>query len=139
LAVNKLDLITNQEEFINQSLWELQGKLNFAPWLPVIFISAKADENIKPLLDTIIKVFRNRQTQIPEEDLKEIVNFIKNSNSQLVKLKSIRQKSINPPAFDVRFETRRIPHESQIRYIENKIRDAYPMEGTPIYLDIVKR
>ncbi len=140
LAVNKIDLIEkNREEFIDEMLWTLQNKLNFAPWLPVVFISAKDDENIKPLLDQVAKVDSNRRTEIPEIHLKEITDFIKNSNAQLVNLKHIKQKNIMPPTFEVGFSGKRLPHETQIRYMENKIRDAYPLTGTPIYIDIEKK
>ncbi|MEI6498992.1 MAG: ribosome biogenesis GTPase Der [bacterium] len=138
LVINKIDAIEgDREAFMDHMLYKLQIELNFAPWLPVVFISAKDDENIKPMLDRVISADESRKTLIPEEDMKEIVAFIRNSNNQLQNLKYIRQKAINPPTFDFKFTNKRIAHKSQFRYIENKIRDAYPMAGTPIYLDLV--
>ncbi len=138
LAVNKLDLVEgDKDQYMGEMLHELQIRLNFAPWLPVVFISAKDDENIKPLLTQVVTADESRHTEIPEADLKEIVEFIRNSNSQLSRLKYIRQKSNNPPVFEFKFQNKRVAHPSQFRYIENKIRDAYPMPGSPIYVDLV--
>jgi len=140
LVVNKIDAVEgDRDAFMDNMLYKLQIELNFAPWLPVVFISAKDDENIKPMLDRVIAADESRKTIIPEEDMKEIVTFIRNSNAQLQNLKYIRQKANNPPTFEFRFTNKRISHKSQFRYIENKMRDAYPMAGTPIYLDLVKQ
>jgi len=140
LAVNKLDLIEqNTEEYISSTLWVLQNKLNFAPWLPVVFISAKTEENIKPLLDQVVNATKSRKMMIDQADLDEIANFIKNSNAQLANLKYIREKAVNPPQFEVAFSGKRIPHQTQIRYIENKIRDVFPLAGTPIFIDMATK
>ncbi len=140
LAVNKLDLVEgSKDDYMAEMIWSLQRKLNFAPWLPVVFISAKEDENIKPLLDQVVKADQNRRTEMPEQDLGEITEYIRNSNTQLQNLTAIIQKGINPPTFELKFSGKRRPHETQIRYIENKIRDAYPLTGTPIFLDIEEK
>lgn len=136
LVVNKIDLIkTTREEFMGQMLAELQTKLNFIPYVPVVFISATNGENLKPLLSQIIKVDQNRKTVISQNDLDDILEHVKNSNFQLQYAKSLAQKKTNPPIFVVKY-TREQPHYTQIRYLENKIRDVYPMAGAPIFIDL---
>jgi len=137
LAVNKLDLVDgDKEQYIESALFILQHKLNFVPWLPVVFISAKEEENIKHLLDQVVTAYQNRMTTLPVSDLQEITEFVRGANPQLVNLKSITQKHPAPPTFELSFSGKRLPHETQIRYLENKIRDVYPMTGTPIFIDI---
>lgn len=135
LAVNKLDLVEDKEKFMGMEIWRLQDKLNFMPWLPVVFISALEKDNIEALLSQVVKVYENRGTTISQENLNIIKNDIVKSNSQLAGLEILRQKKVNPPIFEAKFKGKKTPHYTQIRYIENKIRDAYPLAGTPIFID----
>jgi len=138
LAVNKIDIYSegDREKFMSRTLYFLQKKLNFVPWLPTVFISAKDDENIKPLLNQVIIAFENRQTWIPEEDLTKILTDAKEINNQIYNILALRQKRTSPPTFEARY-TKDAPHETQTRYLENKIRDAYPLSGSPMFLDLI--
>jgi len=137
VAVNKIDAIKgDREQFMGETLSQLQLELNFMTWVPVVFISAQDGDNVKSLLNQVIKVDKNRKSMIKQEDLNAILDFAKESNFQLQNAKSLTQKRTNPPAFELRY-TREEPHYTQIRYLENKIRDVFPMEGTPIFIDLV--
>ncbi|MCX6808808.1 MAG: GTP-binding protein [Candidatus Berkelbacteria bacterium] len=137
LAVNKIDEIKeDKDEYIAKTIWQLQSKLNFAPWLPVVFISAQNEENINSLLNQVVAAFESRNTVIDEKTLNEITEHLRNKNSQLAGLTRMTQKSVNPPTFELKFKGNRVPHKTQIRYIENIIRDVFPMSGTPIFLDL---
>lgn len=140
LAVNKIDLWddTAKKEEMAKILYKLQTELNFIPWLPVVFISAKENENVKPLLNQAVKVWENCHKIIEQKDLDTILDDAKNSNNQLVKITSLIQKRSNPPMFELRFKGEE-PHYTQIRYLENKIRDSFPLEGTPIFIDLVRK
>jgi GTP-binding protein len=140
LAVNKLDLIEgDQKEYMAKMIWDFQTKLNFAPWLPIVFISAQGDENVKALLSQAMKVYESRSTTIPQEDLTIILEDAKKSNPQLLDIIALVQKKANPPIFDAIYKGRDIPHYTQIRYLENKLRDEYPLSGSPIFIDLVAK
>ena len=137
LAINKIDLVEeDQQEFMAKMIWRLQSQLNFAPWLPIIFVSAQDDQNIKSLLNQAINAYKARNTLIPEDELQSFLEVIKNSNNQLVSLIKFTQKSTNPPVFELKYKNK-TPHPTQVRYIENKLRDIYPMSGTPVFIDLI--
>jgi GTP-binding protein len=136
LAINKIDTVKDAESFQHMMLGQLRRKLNFAPWLPAVFISATDKTNIKNLLDQVVTVDANRHTEISEDDLKAVLDNAKNSNFQLTGLKSLRQKSTNPPIFSLTYTGKEPPHFTQVRYLENKLRDVFPMNGTPIFIDL---
>ena len=137
LTVNKIDLVEGDTElFMSETLGHLQEALNFMPWLPVVFTSAQNGDNVNALLNQVIKVNKNRGTKIEQEDLDQILQFAKDSNFQLQNAKSLQQKKANPPIFELRY-TREKPHYTQIRYMENKIRDVFPLEGSPIFIDLL--
>ncbi len=136
LAVNKIDEI-DDEDFIAKTLSALKIKLNFVPWLPVVFVSAQNQTNLKNLLDQVVAVATNRQTEIPQADLDAILTHAKNSNFQLEGLQSLIQKSTDPPVFEIKNKGKKKPHYTQVRYLENKLRDVYPLNGTPIFIDLI--
>lgn len=140
LAVNKTDLWeeSKKEQFMAQLLYYLQKKLNFTPWLPTVFISAKDDENIKPLLNQVIISYENRKTWIPEEELNTILTEAKESNNQIFNILSLKQKRTSPPTFEA-LHCKKAPHATQLRYLENRIRDVYPLPGSPMFLDLIVR
>ena len=139
LAVNKTDLWSNKEYKMSEMISLLQTKLNFAPWLPVVFISAQDNENVEQLLKQVVVAEKNRETVIPGEDLKKILEFMKSRNPQLADVQSIYQAVGKPPTFNVKISGKKDLHKSQEHYIENKIRDVYPMDGTPIFIDLFIR
>jgi GTP-binding protein len=121
---------------MGEVLHELQTKLNFMPFVPVVFTSAEGGDNVKNLLNQVVRVDDNRKTLISQEHLDQILDFAKDSNFQLQNARSLTQKRSNPPEFLLKY-TREEPHYTQIRYLENKIRDVFPMEGSPIFIDLV--
>jgi len=136
-AVNKIDLVQDdKDEFMAKMIWILQKKLNFAPWLPVVFISAQDEVNINALLTQAVAVFENRRTTVPQEILDDIIAQSKQSNPQLQDILSLTQKRTEPPQFEISVSAKKVPHYTQIRYLENRIRDVIPMNGTPIYVDV---
>lgn len=136
LAVNKIDLKEDQAEYMARELYTLQKELNFTPWLPVVFISAKDKQNISALLNQTIAVSKNRKTEISEEDLMEILSDAKQINPQLENTLKLYQEKTNPPVFKLKYKGKE-PHYTTVRYLENKIRDVFPMEGAPIFIDLI--
>lgn len=137
LLVNKIDLWSeeNRQKQMVNILNILQKKLNFTPWLPVIFVSGKDKINLKPLLNQILAVNDNLNFQIPAKELREILEVAKSKNSQIGSIVDIKQIGTKPPTIELRYKNR-LPHATQIRYLENQIRDVYPANGTPILFKI---
>lgn len=140
LAVNKIDLWgENLEQKMAQCLFSYQQKLNFVPWMPVVFISAEKNDNLVFLLNQVVKVYLNRKTIINDESLKEILISAKEQNNQLINFYSLTQKRSSPIVFELTYTGKKIPHYSLVRYLENKIRDTYPLTGAPIFIDLKQK
>ncbi len=136
LAANKIDLWGDKTETkMAQMIASLQKTLNFAPWLPVVFISAQDGTHVKSLLNQVLAAENNRNTTIVQKDLDAILEFAKKANMQLANLTSLKQKKTKPPIFEITYRGKEKPHRTQIRYLENKIRDVFPLEGTPLFID----
>jgi len=139
LAVNKIDNWPEdlKKEKITKTISDLQNKLAFLPFAPVIFISAKENINTKVLLKKIIEVYSTRFILIPESGQKILISRIRDGNQQLSEILKFWQEKINPPVFKITVKNKKRFHFSHLRYLENCVRDYYPFLGTPIFIDLV--
>lgn len=136
LVVNKCDLWGEEFEIqMRKMIGLLQNELNFAPWLPVIFISAQEKTHLNNLLNQIVKIDTERKSKVLEETLQEIFKQAKELHLNIHYFKSLKFEKANPPVFKLKTHKNKKPHFSDLRYMENKIRDIYPYYGTPIFID----
>lgn len=136
LVINKIDKIEeDRETFMAKVLGELRVDLNFIPWIPVVFISAKDKVHITELLNQVLEVHKERNREIKQSQLKEVFVDAINSNPQTRYFKTLRFERANPPVFKLKTLKNKKPHFSHMRFLENKIRDNFPYFGTPIFID----
>lgn len=139
VAINKIDNYSEEkEEKMAEIISKLQDKLNYMPYLPVVFISAKESENINNLLNQVLKVYSERHILCDQKILDKILEESKKRHSQISYIKSLKFEKPNPPVFKVKTARNKKLHFSDARYLENKIRDIYPFVGTPLFIDQVK-
>lgn len=140
LAVNKCDLYkSNLEKEMLKTISSLQDKLNFMPYVPVVFISAQEKTHLSNLLNQILKVYTERNVTADQKIIDQIFQQSINSQSGLYYLKNLKFEKTNPPIFKITTSKNKKPHFSHLRYLENKIRDIYPYVGTPIFIDWVRQ
>lgn len=139
LAINKIDLWSEKlEDKMVKLIAKIQDQLKFAPWLPIVFISADKKIHLNNLLNQIIKVDRERNTEIDQEKLDQIFNQAKESNISIYYFTKLKFEKNDPPVFKLSTHKNKKPHFSHLRYLENKIRDYYPLFGTPLFIDWIK-
>lgn len=138
LAVNKIDQWEVVEQEMVKFIAKLQTELNFMPWLPVVFISAKDKTNVNNLLNQCVKIIEQRNVEIAQEDCDAILADAKDRNSQIYYITALRFERSNPIVFKIKTAKNKKPHFSHLRYLENRIRDVYPLSGNPIFIDWLK-
>lgn len=139
LGVNKTDLWEDfSKNQMPKYIAKLQQDLNFMPWLPVVFISAKDNSNVKNLLTQCINAYRGRKTEVTNEDCQEILAVAKAKNSQINYITSLIFKRSDPIVFKISTKKNKKPHFSHLRYLENQIRDKFPLCGNPLFIDWLK-
>lgn len=140
IAVNKCDLWKeNLENNMLKTISALQDKLNFMPYVPIVFISAQKRTHLINLLDQVLKVYDERNFIPDQKIVNQIFQQSKNSQSGFYYFKNLKFEKTNPPVFKLFIYKNKKPHFSHLRYLENKIRDIYPYIGTPIFIDWVKQ
>jgi GTP-binding protein len=140
VVVNKWDLIKKDTNTIGDSMRSVRKALNFMDYVPVLFISAKTRQRVDQVIPMALRVYHERKQRIPTAELNRILQEALISHPPPSKAgKSLRfyyatQVGTEPPTFVFFVNDRELIHFSYERYLENRIREHYPFEGTPIRL-----
>jgi GTPase len=149
IAVNKWDAIEEKEtNTIYEFERDLRQHMKFLDWAPMVAISALTGQRVTKILPLVAKANAARNSRVPTSQLNK---FFEDSISQprggtapasaaggvsRLKVQYITQGGLRPPLF-VLFTSggnKAGLHFSYLRYIENRLRDAFEFFGTPIRL-----
>ena len=145
VAVNKWDLVEKNEKTIYRYTDRVREVLSFMPYAKLLFISAKTGQRLPRLFDTIDAVIQNHamriQTGVLNEILTEAVALQQppSDKGKRLKIFYMTQVSVKPPTFVLFVNSKKLMHFSYTRYLENRIRDAFGFEGTPLRFIIRER
>ncbi|MFN2223835.1 MAG: GTP-binding protein, partial [Candidatus Promineifilaceae bacterium] len=140
VLVNKWDAVEKDTFTINQYTDEVRQALNFMPYVPLIFISALDGKRVAKVLPTAIEVYEARYQRIPTSQLNRLMREVisrhppPQKGGVRVKFNYATQADVDPPTFVFFVSKPDWVHFSYQRYLENRIRQAYPFLGTPIRL-----
>ena len=151
MVVTKADLLENatptnyfgEENIKNRTaadflLDALEKDYDFLPYAPVLLTSAETGLNVAKLFELAIEIDDNRRLEIKTSELNKILAEailehapagLKNTRP---KPKYIVQTDVCPPWFVVHGHDLELLHWSWKRFLERKIREKYPLVGTPI-------
>lgn len=145
IVVNKWDLVEKETGTMEKMKKEIQQKLAYMPYAEMVFVSALTGQRLNKIFDLIDSVVQFQclriQTGVLNEILTEAVaeNEPPNDKGKKLKLYYITQVSVKPPTFVLFVNSRELAHFSYIRYIENKLREAFLFKGTPIRILVRER
>ena len=138
IVVNKWDSVEKDALTINQFTQTIREKLHFVPYAPIIFISAITGQRIHQVLETAHRIWENRFIRIQTSELNRLVREAIQRHppplkgTKRLKIYFASQVSTDPPLFLFHVNDRKLVHFTYRRYLENRIREVYPFEGTPI-------
>ncbi|MDO5015091.1 MAG: ribosome biogenesis GTPase Der [Clostridia bacterium] len=145
ICVNKWDLIEKSTNTMKKEADKLREKFAFMSYAPIVFISALNNSRIDKLFNSIKKAYENNNKRIPTGKLNDMLNEAvlrtepPTDKGKMLKLFYMTQAGINPPTFVIFVNDKELFHYSYQRYIENRIRDAFDFEATPIRFIIRER
>lgn len=142
-VVNKWDTIkdTTIQEF--EKL--MRAEFQFATYAPIVYLSALTKKRIHTLMPEIIKVGENIKREIPTSLLNNVIqdayqlNIPPSYKGNRLKIYFSSQTGTKPPKFTLRVNNKGLVHFSYERYLENKLRENFELEGTPIILQFKNR
>jgi GTP-binding protein len=138
VLANKWDLVPDQEEAYPRLVEAIRTRLKFAPWAPVLTASVLTGERLHRLFELVSRVAENRSRRLPTAELNAVMERAlrrhqppAGARGREFRLKYLTQVGANPPTF-VAFTTGGAPHFTWQRFLENRLREAFDFEGTPI-------
>ena len=145
VVVNKWDLVDKNKVTMKSMREELYAELPFLSYAPIEFVSALTGQRTTKILeisDTIYEEYTKRiSTGLLNTVLKEAVlmNNPPTRKGRVVKISYATQVSVAPPRFVLFCNYPELIHFSYARYIENKFRESFGFEGSPILISFEKK
>lgn len=142
LVINKWDLYDKDNTSTLRYTENLRRELVFMQYAPVVFVSAMTKQRIHRLPEVIHYVAEQNAMRISTSVLNQVVedaiaiNPPPTEKGQRLKILYATQVKIKPPTFVIFVNEPEIMHFSYQRYLENKLREAFGFEGTPLQMII---
>lgn len=142
LVVNKWDLYEKDNTSTLRYTETLRKELVFLQYAPVVFVSAMTKQRIHRLPEVISYVAEQNAMRIATSVLNQVIadavaiNPTPTEKGVRLKILYVTQVKIKPPTFVIFVNAPEAMHFSYERYLENKLREAFGFEGTPIHLII---
>lgn len=145
IAVNKWDAIEKDDKTIYKYKRDIQDVLSFMSYAQIIFISAETGQRIPKIFEVLDAVIQNHALRISTGVLNEILMEAvalqqpPSDKGKRLKIFYITQVAVKPPTFILFVNDKDLMHFSYTRYIENKVREAFGFQGTPLKFFVRER
>jgi GTP-binding protein len=122
---------------------KLRDEMPFMSYAPVAFTSAKTGKGVTAAVETAIDVANAHSMRIPTGELNRLVREATAAHPYSEKGRSLRiyyatMAAVKPPTIILFVNDTELMHFSYLRYIENRLRETYAFEGTPLRLYVRK-
>ena len=145
LAVNKWDAVEKNEKTMSEFRKKLDADFAYMSYAPQVFISAKTGQRLDRLFEMIVAVNENAGLRIRTGMLNELLAQATtrvqppSDKGKRLKIYYMTQVGVKPPTFVFFCNNAELFHFSYQRYLENRIREAFGLKGTPIRMIIRER
>ena len=145
IAVNKWDIVDKDGKTMDSFRRQLMKDFSFMSYAPIIFVSAKTGQRIDRLFELIKYVHSQNTMRISTGMLNDILADATamvqppTDKGKRLKIYYMTQASTKPPTFVCFCNKAELFHFSYQRYLENRIRSTFGLEGTPVRFIIRER
>ncbi|MFC3781375.1 ribosome biogenesis GTPase Der [Bacillus chungangensis] len=145
IVVNKWDTIEKDDRTMKLFEEQIRDHFQFLSYAPIVFLSAVTKKRLKTLLPVINTVSENHAMRIQSSVLNEVIqdavamNPTPTDRGRRLRIYYATQVAVKPPTFVIFVNDTELMHFSYQRFLENRIRDAFMFEGTPIRIIARKR
>lgn len=138
VVVNKWDLIEKDGSTMDEYRARAREALDFMPYAPVTFISAKFGQRVQQVIETALTVVDERDRRVPTAGLNKLLKEAVANHppaskpNKWLKFYYATQVDVSPPTFIFFCNDPTQVHFSYRRYLENQLREHFGFTGTPI-------
>lgn len=140
IVVNKWDAVEKDEKTMKEFEQKIRDHFLFLDYAPIVFLSAKTKKRVHTLIPKIEMASENHSMRVVTTVLNDVImdavamNPTPTDKGQRLKIYYATQVAVKPPTFVIFVNDPELLHFSYKRFLENRIRDAFGFEGTPIKL-----
>ena len=141
IAVNKWDLVEEKtDRTFDQYVEWIRNDVPFLDFAPIVSISAKTGQRVGRVLETAIDIWSERRKRISTGELNRVLSAATERTppppvrGHRPRLFYATQAAVAPPTFVFFASDASAVHFSYRRYLENRLRDTFGFDGTPIRL-----
>ena len=138
IVVNKWDTVEDKDSKMKEFKQNIRNNFQFMDYAPIVFLSALTKKRIHTLIPEIKKAYENSKKEIKTSLLNDVImdaytlNLPPSYKGKRLKIYFASQVATCPPTFNIQVNSKGLVHFSYERYLENKIRESFDFEGTPI-------
>ena len=143
IVANKWDLVDDKNtRTVQEYEMRIRRDLPFLQWAPIVFTSAKKEQRTTALLEIAFRIREERRREVSYNALQRLLKNLISQHPpmqaygpQSPYIHDFSQIGVDPPTFliNVRGEKANI-HPSWLRFLENRLREKFGFEGTPLML-----
>lgn len=141
-VVNKWDLVSSTEKETRDFRERVREEFAFASYAPVLLISAFTGRGVDKIGDLVVKVDAESKKRLPTALLNDLlqdallVNPPPSKKGKKPRIFYVTQPHVQPPTFVFFANDPGLVHFSYVRYLENRLREAFGFEGVPLRLKV---
>ena len=145
LVVNKWDLIQKDGKTSLRYTETMRQELGFMQYSPVVFLSALTKQRVSRIPEVVKYVAEQHAMRVSTSLLNQVVrdavgiNPPPSDRGRKLKIYYATQASVKPPTIVFFVNDPELMHFSYLRFLENKLREAFGFEGTPLKLVVRPR
>ena len=144
IVINKWDIVDKDENTMASFSKEVRKQYKFLDYAPIIFLSALTKRRVNTLFEALDLVHQAYYTRIKTSLLNDVIqeaqvmNLAPDFNGGRLKIYYANQVSTAPPHIVLMVNDPEFMHFSYQRYLENKLRETFNFDGTPIKISLKK-
>lgn len=141
IVVNKWDVFPDKNDKSTLRFTEdLRDEIGFLQYAPVLYTSALTGQRIPRITELVKYVADQQSMRIQTSVLNELIRDAVSVNpppshrGKQLKIYFMTQADIQPPKFIIFVNDPELMHFSYLRFLENRLRESFGFEGTPLKL-----
>lgn len=145
IVYNKWDLVDKDEKTMQKKQKEIYEQFKYLDYARIVFTSAKTGQRVDQIFPLIQESYENSRKRVQTSVLNDVLvdaqlmNPTTTFNGGRLKIFYASQVAVCPPTFVLFSNDPQYLHFSYKRYLENRLREAFGFEGTPIHIICRKR
>jgi GTP-binding protein len=144
VCFNKWDLVEKDDKKYREFERDFQSRFGFMTYAPVLFISALTHQRVSKVFEQVWHIKEEREKRLPTAEFNQFLEktcrrYPPPQRGGTAKIYYGTQVDVAPPTFSLFVNKAGFFERNYLRYLNNRIRDAYSFEGTVIRIKLVEK